>query len=78
MKNKTKLLEMLIILTVFGAQAINIFAQNKEYNILSYGAIADGITNNAGAIQKAIDEASVNGGGKVIVPPEISCQVPYS
>lgn len=39
----------------------------KEYNIEAYGAIADGVTNNAEAIQKAIDEASVRG-GRVVVP----------
>jgi len=39
-----------------------------EYNILDYGAIADDSTNNAKAIQKAIDECHENGGGKVIIP----------
>ena len=38
----------------------------KQYNILDYGAIADGVTNNAAAIQQAIDEASVEGGRVVI------------
>lgn len=41
----------------------------KENLITSYGAIADGKTNNAAFIQKAIDEASAAGGGQVIVPP---------
>ncbi|MDP3912225.1 MAG: glycoside hydrolase family 28 protein [Bacteroidota bacterium] len=41
----------------------------KENLITSYGAIADGQTNNATFIQKAIDEASAAGGGQVIVPP---------
>ena len=40
---------------------------NNIYNILDYGAVADGITNNAAAIQKAIDAASVNG-GQILVP----------
>ena len=39
----------------------------QVYNILDFGAIADGVTNNAKAIQKAIDEATVNG-GQVVVP----------
>jgi hypothetical protein len=47
---------------------ISAFCQSKEYIITSYGAIDDGITNNAISIQKAIDEASKNGGGKVVVP----------
>ena len=37
------------------------------YNILEFGAIADGKTNNAKAIQAAIDAATV-AGGKVVVP----------
>ena len=39
----------------------------KQYNILDYGAIADGVTNNAAAIQQAIDEASA-AGGRVVIP----------
>ncbi len=38
------------------------------YNIVDYGAIADGITNNQKAIQKAINECTLAGGGKVYVP----------
>lgn len=41
----------------------------KENLITSYGAIADGLTNNATFIQKAIDEVSAAGGGQVVVPP---------
>ncbi len=37
------------------------------FDITSYGAIPDGITNNSAAIQKAIDECSVNG-GRVVIP----------
>ncbi|MFY7912040.1 MAG: glycoside hydrolase family 28 protein [Emticicia sp.] len=39
-----------------------------QYNIISFGAKADGKTLNTQAIQKAIDEASAKGGGKVIFP----------
>ncbi len=50
----------------------NLFAQvKKEYLITKYGAIGDGKTLNTIAIQKAIDVANENGGGKVIVPKGI-------
>ena len=39
----------------------------NTYNILDFGAVADGVTNNALAIQQAIDEATKLG-GHVIVP----------
>lgn len=41
------------------------------YNILDYGAIADGVTVNSAAIQAAIDACSENGGGRVLVPSGI-------
>jgi parallel beta-helix repeat protein len=43
-------------------------ASAKDYSIKSFGAKADGVTNNAAFIQKAIDKASGNGGGRVIIP----------
>jgi hypothetical protein len=43
-------------------------AQTKTYNITSYGAVANGETNNTNAIQEAITEASANGGGRVLIP----------
>jgi polygalacturonase len=38
------------------------------YNIKQYGAIGDGKSNNAKAIQRAIDACSAAGGGRVYVP----------
>ncbi len=39
-----------------------------DYNILKYGAMPDGITDNAKAIQAAIDAAACAGGGRVVIP----------
>jgi polygalacturonase len=56
----------LLTLLIFTGNAA--FAQQKVYNITAYGAKADAVTNNTLSIQKAIDEASSNGGGMVLVP----------
>lgn len=41
---------------------------DSTFNILDFGAVADGETNNSEAIKKAIDSCSKAGGGKVIIP----------
>ena len=38
------------------------------YNIVDFGAVADGKTLNTNAIQAAIDACSTSGGGRVVVP----------
>jgi polygalacturonase len=38
------------------------------YNIVEFGAVGDGITNDSVAVQKAIDTCYENGGGRVYVP----------
>ncbi len=38
------------------------------YNILNYGAVADGVTVNSQAIQTAIDDCHAHGGGRVLIP----------
>jgi polygalacturonase len=42
--------------------------QNKTFNILQYGAKADGVFDNTEAIKKAIQECTKSGGGIVLVP----------
>ncbi|RKP53088.1 hypothetical protein D7Z26_15250 [Cohnella endophytica] len=39
-----------------------------EYNVMDFGAVADGSADNSGAFQKALIEARNNGGGVVFVP----------
>ena len=41
---------------------------DRTFNIVDFGAIADGVTLNTSAIKKAIDSCSNLGGGKVIIP----------
>ncbi len=45
----------------------------REYNILDFGAIADGKTLSTKAIQAAIDVAFTAGGGVVYAPPGVYC-----
>src|SRR5665648_721432 len=42
--------------------------QAKEYNILDFGAIGDGLTINTQFINKTIVDCNKNGGGTVIIP----------
>lgn len=42
--------------------------KNKTYSIIEFGAVADGVTNNAQSINKAIQACAKNGGGIVLVP----------
>jgi len=42
--------------------------QNKTFDIIDYGAKADGVTDCTEAFKNAIEDCSKNGGGRVIVP----------
>ncbi|HWZ15567.1 MAG TPA: glycoside hydrolase family 28 protein [Mucilaginibacter sp.] len=42
--------------------------KNAMYNIISYGAVADGKTDCKAVLDKVIGLCSVNGGGRVIIP----------
>jgi len=44
------------------------FFKNDSFNIITYGAKADGVTLNTKAIEDAIDACSKSGGGVVIIP----------
>lgn len=57
-----------LLVTFLYILPIAICAQQKTYNIIAYGAKADGITSNTSAIQKAIDQATAAGGGQVLIP----------
>lgn len=43
-------------------------AKDDLYDIMDYGAIADGSTDNSTAIQAALNDAGLNGGGTVYIP----------
>ncbi len=56
-----------ILLALFIVPVL-VFAQKRTINIVDLGAKGDGVTDNTSVIQKAIDEASASGNGKVVVP----------
>jgi hypothetical protein len=66
--NKNKQMRKVFSVVITFATLANVFSQKHDVAITSFGAKADGITNNTAAIQHAIDEVAKAGGGKVMVP----------
>lgn len=58
----------IFLLIIVFAFSTNASLCQKVFDIMAYGAKADGVTNNTISIQKAIDEASASGKGRVLVP----------
>ena len=54
----------LVILSLFCSLRVSAAA----YNVLDYGAVADTAVLSTQAVQRAIDECSARGGGRVVVP----------
>ncbi len=45
-----------------------VWATPGKFNVMQFGAVADGKTLDTKAFQKALDTCAVNGGGEVLVP----------
>lgn len=62
------LLIYVLFYTLHASVAAAVSAASGVFNVQSYGATADGYTNDAAAIQAAIDAAGTSGGGIVYLP----------
>lgn len=62
MIKRTFLWTFLLCVTVISAAAQNI------YNVMAFGAVGDGKSDDANAIQRAVSQCSAEGGGRVLLP----------
>ena len=61
---------LVLVLAVFTAATCGTGKKNlKDFNVVDYGARADGVHDNSPAIQAAITAAVEAGGGRIVLPP---------
>lgn len=63
-----KINTLLLLCSVLLMAACHTPKTENVYNIMDYGATGDGKTDDAAALQAAIDRCSKSGGGRVVVP----------
>lgn len=63
-----RLWEVPAMLVLLGAAALPAFAQSTVYNVMDFGAVGNGIADDAPAIQNAELAAEAGGGGAVYLP----------
>lgn len=60
--------KLVTVVAILSMLCVHGFAQDRIYNVMDFGAVADGNAVDSGAINKAIDAAAQAGGGTVFLP----------